>query len=208
MKTLCKRLISFMLAVCMMVSMVPLGFAAEEQETNSAVSPISGNVKRIAGDDRIATSLGIATQLKDTLNVEKFETVVVASALNFPDALTGSYLAAKESAPILLTYEAANAKVQTYIENNLKEGGTVYILGGSTAVSTGFEDDLSAKGINVVRLAGSDRFGTNLAILQKAGITSGQEVLICTATGFADSLSASAAGLPILLVHNSLRADQ
>ena len=208
MKTLCKRLISFMLAVCMMVSMVPLGFAAEEQETNSAVSTISGNVKRIAGDDRIATSLGIATQLKDTLNVDKFETVVVASALNFPDALTGSYLAAKESAPILLTYEAANAKVQTYIENNLKDGGTVYILGGSTAVSTGFEDDLSAKGITVVRLAGSDRFGTNLAILREAGITSGQEVLICTATGFADSLSASAAGLPILLVHGSLKPDQ
>ena len=208
MKGLCKRLISFMLAVCMMVSMVPLGFAAEEQEANSAVSTISGNVKRIAGDDRIATSLGIATQLKDTLNVEKFETVVVASALNFPDALTGSYLAAKESAPILLTYEAANAKVQTYIENNLKDGGTVYILGGSTAVSTGFEDDLSAKGINVVRLAGSDRFGTNLAILQQAGVTSQQELLICTATGFADSLSASAAGRPILLVHGSLKPDQ
>ena len=171
--------------------------------------PTLSGVIRIAGADRIDTSLGIADQLKRTLDVDQFSTVIVASALNFPDALTGSYLAAVKSAPILLTYHAANEKIAAYIGNNLAPGGTVYILGGSTAVSDDFEKMVSSLNrYTVKRLAGSDRFGTNLAILEEAGVSHDQEILICTATGFADSLSASAAGLPILLAHGTLREDQ
>ena len=173
------------------------------------VEPALSGVIRIAGADRIDTSLGIADQLKRTLDVDQFSTVIVASALNFPDALTGSYLAAVKSAPILLTYHAANEKIAAYIGNNLAPGGTVYILGGSTAVSDDFEEMVSSLNrYTVKRLAGSDRFGTNLAILEEAGVSHDQEILICTATGFADSLSASAAGLPILLAHGTLREDQ
>lgn len=170
----------------------------------------AGTATRIAGSDRIETSLKIANQLKETLGVDKFETVIVASALNFPDALTGSYLAAVKSAPILLTYEAAHAKVTEYIQENLASGGTVYILGGESAVSAGFQADLAAKGISVKRLAGTDRFGTNLEIMKEAGADTNteQSVLIATALNFADSLSASAAGLPMILVHGSLREDQ
>ena len=164
------------------------------------------DVIRIAGSDRIATSLMLADQLKDVLGVEKFDAVVVASALNFPDALTGSYLAAEKNAPILLTYPAAHAKIRAYIQENLKPGGMVYILGGEGAVSADFADGLG--GFNIKRLAGSDRFGTNLAIMEEAGVSADQPVLIATATNFADSLSASAAGLPMVLVYGSLRADQ
>ena len=60
---------------------------------------------------------------------------------------------------------------------------------------------------NVVRLAGFDRFGTNLAILEEAGVGS-KDILICTGLSFADSLSASASELPILLVWNKLTEDQ
>lgn len=181
----------------------------EPEEPTDPVEPEESGVIRIAGADRIDTSLGIADQLKRTLGVDQFRTVIVASALNFPDALTGSYLAAVKSAPILLTYHAANEKIAAYIGNNLAPGGTVYILGGSTAVSDGFEEMVSALNrYTVKRLAGTDRFGTNLAILEEAGVSRDQEILICTATGFADSLSASAAGLPILLVHGTLREDQ
>ena len=109
----------------------------------------------------------------------------------------------------MLTYYAANEKIAAYIGNNLAPGGTVYILGGSTAVSDDFEEMVSSLNrYTVKRLAGSDRFGTNLAILEEAGVSHDQEILICTATGFADSLSASAAGLPILLAHGTLREDQ
>ena len=174
-------------------------------EEDPGYGVLSG-VIRIAGDDRIATSLMLAAQLKEVLRVEKFDAVVVASALNFPDALTGSYLAAEKKAPILLTYPAAHAKIRAYIQENLKSGGMVYILGGEGAVSADFANGLG--GFNIKRLAGSDRFGTNLEIMKEAGNYAGKPVLIATAVNFADSLSASAAGLPMVLVYGSLREDQ
>ena len=165
-------------------------------------------VLRIAGADRIETSLMLADQLKETLGVETFDSIIVASALNFPDALTGSYLAAVKSAPILLTYPAAHEQTCAYIETTLTSGGTVYILGGTGAVSADFENLLIAKGIPSKRVAGSDRFGTNLAIMAEAGVSADQPVLIATAVNFADSLSASATGLPMVLVYGNLRDDQ
>ena len=170
--------------------------------------PTISGITRIFGDNRYLTSFGIANQLKETLGVEKFQTIIVAYGQNFPDALTGSYLAAVKDAPILLTEDKKQADVFAYIAENLADGGTVYILGGTNAVPASFESALSAKGITAKRLAGDDRYQTNLKILEEAGVTAEQEILICTGSGFADSLSASAAGLPILLVGKELKAEQ
>ena len=170
--------------------------------------PTVDGVYRIAGAGRIETSIGIANALKETLGVEKFSNIVVASALGFPDALAGSYLAAVKDAPILLTYEAVHGQVAQYIAENLQPGGNVYILGGSSAVSSAFEQELSKRDVKYERVSGSDRFGTNMAILNEAGVKSGQTVLVCTAVNFADSLSVSATGMPILLVYGTLRPDQ
>ena len=170
--------------------------------------PAISGVTRIFGDNRYLTSFGIANQLKETLGVEKFQTIIVAYGQNFPDALTGSYLAAVKDAPILLTENRKQSQVVDYISENLAAGGTVYILGGVNAIPSSFETALSAKGITAKRLAGDDRYQTNLKILEEAGVSADQEILICTGTGFADSLSASAAGLPILLVGKELKAEQ
>jgi putative cell wall-binding protein len=90
--------------------------------------------------------------------------------------------------------------VADYVAKNLVPGGTVYILGGTSAVA-GEMDTLLAD-FQVERLAGANRFETNLMILEEAGVAPGEEILVCTATNFADSLSASATGKPILLVYN------
>ena len=168
----------------------------------------SASAFRIYGSDRIATSFSIASHLKGVTNQNKFSNIVVASASNFPDALTGSYLAAVKRAPILLTMPTAQPGIIAYIYNNLASGGTVYILGGTSAVPASFAEELAELGIYTKRLKGSDRYGTNLAILREAGVKSSQEVIICTGTGFADSLSASATGLPILLVGKTLTSEQ
>lgn len=164
--------------------------------------------ERIGGADRIATSLGIADALKEEMGVEKFPNIVVASALNFPDALAGSYLAAEKEAPILLTYSAVHTRIAQYIRQNLAPDGTVYILGGTTAVSHSFELELTALGISFRRVAGENRFDTDMAILQEAGVTPGQTLLVCTGYGFADSLSVSATGLPVMLAGDALTNDQ
>ena len=166
-------------------------------------------INRLAGSSRFDTSIKSADQLKASLGVDKFDNIIVASGEAFPDALAGSYLATVKNAPMLLTAKN-NASVQAttanYIKNNLKSGGTVYILGGTGAVASSFEGLLS--GINVKRLAGSDRYETNLLILNEASVASGSEILVCKGGDFADSLSASAVGKPILLVGGRVSARQ
>ena len=162
---------------------------------------------RLAGGNRFETAFLVADRMKQTLGIEKFDAVVVASGTNFADALSGSYLAAVKNAPILLSFSAdsINNRVKDYIRDNLNPGGTVYILGGESAVPASMEMGLEEFTVN--RLKGKDRFGTNLAILEEAGVGS-KPILVCTGLGFADSLSASAAGLPILLVWKDLTQGQ
>lgn len=158
-------------------------------------------VARLAGSDRFDTAIKVAEELKFQTGREAFDTILLASGTNFADALGGSYLAAVKNAPILLSHtDSFNRKTADYIRANLASGGTVYILGGESAVSASMEDMLS--GLKIKRLAGSDRFETNLLILREAGVTAGQEMLVCTGTNFADSLSGSATGMPILMVNN------
>lgn len=166
------------------------------------------NGTRYAGADRYETSLKIAGALKAELGVSKFENIVVAYGQNYPDALTGGYLAKVKNAPILLVDKKQEASVSKYISENLVSGGTVYLLGGTSVVSESFENSVKGiEGATVVRLGGTDRYDTNLKILAEAGAGSG-ELLICTGTGYADSLSASAAGRPILLVGDAISETQ
>ncbi|MBQ2879526.1 MAG: cell wall-binding repeat-containing protein, partial [Anaerotignum sp.] len=167
------------------------------------------DVYRVYGLSRCDTALKAADTLKEEMDISKFDTVIVANAQNFADALGGSYLAAKKDAPILMTNIQNEAKVKEYIRNNLKNGGTIYILGGPLAVASSFETGMGS--FNVKRLYGTSRYDTNLEILKEASMAraaSKVEVLVCTGTNFADSLSASATGKPILMVGNSLTANQ
>ena len=185
--------------------------ACGEEETKS-VEYEGVIVERIWGDSRYKTSISIADKLKEKLDLDKFETVIIASGQNFPDALAGSYLAAKKNAPILMVNsKVGNMElVQSYVEQNLVTEGNVYILGGNAAVPEAVETNLIENGYEVVRLMGENRYETNVAILEEAGVTN-ERILVCTGKDFADSLSASATGAPIFLVNpktNSLTVEQ
>ena len=175
-------------------------------EAADTINALNG-VSRIAGAGRVETALGAADLLKETLGINRFDNIIVANAKNFPDALAGSYLAADRKAPILLTMDGYHDKVIEYIRSNLTLTGSIYILGGYTAVSEYFTDHLESITTKVVRFAGVDRFDTNLMILNEVGMGA-QPLLVCTAYGFADSLSISATGYPVLLVGDSLSTTQ
>ena len=165
------------------------------------VAPADNGVTRLFGDNRFTTAIKVADEMKAVLGVEKFDAIIIASGTNFADALSGSYLAARMNAPILLGFnETYDRLAADYIKANLAENGTVYILGGNAAVSGTMEEKLA--GLNVKRLAGANRFETNILILKEAGVDPKQPLLVCTGTNFADCLSASATGAPILLVWN------
>ena len=157
------------------------------------------DINRLYGSTRYETSYAIASALKKQLGVERFDTVILANGNNFPDALAGSYLASVKDAPILMARETHKDSLHEFIKNNLNVGGTIYVLGGTGAVPDSVLSGLS--GYNVKRLSGQTRYETNLLILEEAGVTN-EDILVCTGNAFADSLSASAVGKPILLLNN------
>lgn len=165
-------------------------------------------VFRIYGKSRYDTSIGIADTIAEENNGEKFGAVIVTTGANYADALSGSYLAKVKAAPLLIINPKDSKQIsQTtdYIRKHLRTGGVVYILGGTNAVPKTVEKNLS--GITYKRLDGADRYETNLKILKEAGVGN-EEVLVCTGTNYADSLSASATGKPILLVGKELNGQQ
>ena len=165
-------------------------------------------VERIAGANRVATALAVATELKEVLGVDKFDAIIIAAGgtskdtKKFADALSGSYLASIKNAPILL-YTSGNLAEENlaFIKDNLSKNGIIYLLGGEAAVPA--EVSAALSGYTVKRLKGNDRYETNRAILNEAGLDNAKEILIATGDNFADCLSASATGLPIMLVKGS-----
>lgn len=169
-------------------------------------SEING-VTRVLGETRYETSLEIAARFKETSGQEKFNTIIIASGKTFADALAGSYLAGVKGAPILMTNGKNLDALKEYIGNNLVIGGTIYLLGGSAAVPESVEESMAGLG-TIIRLFGTSRYDTNLEILKEAGVEE-EDIFVCTGKNFADSLSASAAKKPILLVNNKeLSASQ
>lgn len=173
-------------------------------ETTSTVK----NTFRIQGTDRFKTSRAIA----DEINGTTLENVVLTSGYDFPDGLSGSTLAKKLNAPLLMAGSLSDSKeALDYISAHLNKDGTVYILGGIGVVSKATEDDLLQNGYNVVRISGQNRFETNNSIVENLKPTEGTPVFISNAYGFADALSASAIaaikGYPLLLSNTDKLPD-
>lgn len=160
---------------------------------------------RLAGSDRYETAYAVAEQMKLNKGESKFKNVVVASGDNYPDALSGNYLAFTKNAPMLLTNQYEVDNTAEYIKNSIEPNGTVYILGQTSAVPASLEQKL--QGINIKRIGGSDRFETNLLILKEARVH-GEELIVCSGLNFPDAVSASAANRPILLADDKLSVSQ
>ena len=165
---------------------------------------------RLSGKDRYDTSIATAEELRNLMTVNKFDNIVVASGEGYADALSGSFLAYQKNAPILLTAgsNAVMNKTLNYIKDKLNAGGTVYILGGTGVVPESFETALDNMGVAHKRLAGADRYETNLAILRESNLVNTYNAVVCTGNTFADSLSASGGAMPVILVPGKLTDSQ
>lgn len=179
-------------------------------------TPPADTAGRLAGTDRIGTAIAVSQATFDTigqLSPDRVpaQAVVLASGQNFPDALVGTPLAASLEAPLLLTNTASlDSRVVSEIERVIgpgSDGGDVTILGGTLAVSSAVEQQLSSAGYVVDRVAGPDRFATAVAVAQQIDPN-----LVIEATGldFPDGVTAGAAaahyGGAVLLTNGSQQA--
>ncbi|WP_051541821.1 cell wall-binding repeat-containing protein [Clostridium lundense] len=163
----------------------------------------NASVERIAGKDRYETSAKIAEKLDF-----KGE-VVLASSMYYADALAIAPIAGKKGMPILLT-EKNNLSVSA--KNYLKDKNInkTYIVGGNGVISNNIEKEIK----NPYRIAGQDRFETNVEIL-KAFNSDINYSNVITALGkgpkgneFADALSGAALAAkieaPMVLSYSTL----
>ena len=170
---------------------------------------------RIFGKNRFKTAVAVEEALLELDNNAKYDYVIVANGMNFADALSGASLsAARHNAPILLVSDSPQVIQDTAdeIAAHLTSDGAVFILGGYGAVPGDMEVALNKKGIytnRILRFKGKDRYDTNLKILEFCEYTMDMDqIMLCSGTSFADALSASAVGLPIMLVGQELTLDQ
>lgn len=170
------------------------GVGAVSYNVQNQITSMGIKCTRLAGEDRFGTSVAVASKLNST------KTVVVATGDDFPDALSIAPWAAAKGVPILLTDKTQIPKeVSEYIANNGISNS--YVIGGVGVVS----DSVLRKLPGAVRLAGEDRYGTNIDILKHLGNDFDlSKVYMATGEDFPDALSGSAIAAkysaPIILV--------
>ena len=163
--------------------------------------------ERIAGENRYETAMKVADEMK---LAGGFSKIFVATGTNYADALSVTALANQQNAPILLVNAAYEDEVIQYIKDNIASyDAEIYIVGGANAVSTDFEKALKKVTVNVDRLAGDDRYATNIEVLkmfhEEGSLGS---MLVASGANYPDALSAAATGKPVLLVGNELTREQ
>lgn len=170
----------------------------------NAIEAMDLKVERLAGPNRIATSLEIAKKVMNNLPAAGEKKVVLASQASFADALAVSPLAADKHYPIILTAKDA-------LTNDVREAlaqwkpTKVYVIGGTASISEALVDTLGLDGLQIEteRISGANRYKTATAIAQTFyGDT--RSAFVASGTSFPDALSGAIAAMkaksPILLV--------
>jgi len=162
---------------------------------------------RLAGADRIATAIAISQSTWGGPGASRqAQSVVIAADDAYPDALAAVPLAAAKQAPLLFTGSAdLDVRVAAELSRILAPGSTIYVVGGTAVLSPRIDKTLSSAGYGVVRIAGSDRFATAVAIANALGNPS--TVFEASGDDVADALAAgpaaAATGGAVLLTDGS-----
>lgn len=99
--------------------------------SDDVMSQLNG-AKRIQGEDRYATNLAVLKAFDGQYDYSK---IYLATGEDFPDALSGSALAALTDSPIILASPESLPLTRQYMDSNKDKLNEAYILGGEGAVS-------------------------------------------------------------------------
>lgn len=160
-------------------------------------------VERLGGGDRFATAALVAEELPSSPTVYLVEGIAEDPARGWPDAVSASWVAAGEGAPVLLSARDV-LPPSTAAALSARQPARTVAVGGTAALS----DDVvaaveAAAGGAVERAAGADRYGTSRALADRAAVA-GEPVVLATGLAYPDALSAGplvvAEGATLLLV--------
>ncbi len=126
--------------------------SAVSGEVATELSNLGLTVKRLGGATRFETASIINKEAKTSLNTK----AIVVSGYSSADALSAASNSANNLIPI---YLSTNTTLPVSLPTNVQE---VTIYGGTGVVGIEVETLLSNKGIKVTRIAGKNRYETNI----------------------------------------------
>jgi len=173
-----------------------------EQEYSFRAESFDSRLDRISGVDRYETAINIAYWGFDLPR-----NIILATGQDFPDALAAGPLSVQLRAPILLT---RNNQIPESVKEliSYSKVKNVTIIGGTDVITQDIENYLkNVMGLNVERIAGSNRFETATKIADRLVNVYGQKVAyVVNGRNYPDALSitpvAAKEGAPILLTES------
>ncbi|AXV05121.1 Serine/threonine protein kinase [Euzebya pacifica] len=176
-------------------------------------------VERVAGADRIATSLAIADMIGP-----RIEQVVLVRAHGdetdpsraWADALAAGATAAALEAPVVLTTEdVLDPRVAGWLQAEVMDNGlqSVLVAGGEAAIDRPVLQEIVEIGLGVDRAHGDDRAGTAVELARRRGMPAAElvdTVIVVDGSDWAGGMTAALASdrlvAPVVLTGNTMPA--
>lgn len=119
------------------------------------------NAERVYGNDRYSTAVALANYFETNL-----QHIYIATGQDFPDALTGSVLAAKNNGPVLLTPK--NRLLDSVIPM-INQASNATIFGGESAINNAVLNKISKelKAVEVVEKEEKEIFDIDFKTIEK-----------------------------------------
>lgn len=135
------------------------GAAVSDDAVSAMGNQLGISSTRVWGSDRQATSVEAFRTLREAT---EFDTVVIASGQQFPDALSIAPWCYRNVAPILLTGSDKCLSGEQIDEVHAQSSiARIVIVGGPNAVSPQVREQLGEDAYEYVTLAGNDRYETS-----------------------------------------------
>lgn len=181
--------VAVLVAVAMLSSLVvPLPAGAAKADLSG-----TGEVVRLAGDDRYSTSLAVARAFAAHAG-GKIDSVVLVSGRSWPDAVIAAGLAGRLNAPILL---AGGTGLSAAARSFLDDAGVseIVVVGNRRAVPSATLDALAGIDPVIERITAPNRYSKSVAVARRIGVPGpipdiGRTVILASGEVFVDAMVA------------------
>lgn len=164
----------------------------EKSVSNSVVNQLKSLgiiVERIAGHDRYEVNSKVAAKTHNP-NTKQKTNILITSGENHSDAISSAVLSQNKRAPILFVRKnEVPTSIKGYLLSLKRNNaiGSITIVGGNLSVSQQVESYLRTFSNNVSRIAGRDRYTTNLKVAKQVN-PNAKRVIVAEGNGYNDAL--------------------
>lgn len=164
----------------------------EKSVSNSVVNQLKSLgiiVERIAGHDRYEVNAKVAAKTHNP-NTKQKTNILITSGENHSDAISSAILAQNKKAPILFVRKnEVPTSIKGYLLSLKRNNaiGSITIVGGNLSVSQQVESYLRTFSNNVSRIAGRDRYTTNVKVAKQVN-PNAKRVIVAEGNGYNDAL--------------------